>query len=369
LLGPIIILGMSAKNATTEFAPGSDHSKAKKTIPKTFEPKQNNAALTSSPFAVSPFEDISIYRIQLRIFTCNNNDGPTDDDVYVQMNERDDRFYLDKSINDFRKGEYDTYDVLSESIKKITDINFLKIGIRGDDAVCIRRVQLFLNNNNSPVFSKSFTGHGKLIDNSQFYTIPGSELRSYSGWALTSEHQNLAKAPRRISKSMILSLVECSIGNELNLHYGKDLGWGDREWGRPNTLFGPGVEINFVNNKTVHFDLDLQHKISGPNPETDVDFDLVFSCNNGVIKTNIKNLTIKDKGWVYEVQKWVREKGSTLIGTAIGTQLGQPGPGAIAGGALSKFLSFSINLDLQNPNVSSSCEIINVSPACDIMLR
>ena len=216
LLGAIVIVCMSAKKATTEFAPGSDHSKAKKTLPKTFEPKQINAVATSSPFAISPFEDISIYRIQLRIFTCNNEDGPTDDDVYVQMNESDDKFYLDKAINDFRKGDNDTYDILSGAIKKITDINFLKIGIRGDDAVCIRRVQLFLNNNNSPVFSKSFTGHGKLIDNSQFYTIPGSELRSYSGWALTSEHQNMSRAPRRISKSMILSLVECSIGNELN---------------------------------------------------------------------------------------------------------------------------------------------------------
>ena len=155
----------------------------------------------------------------------------------------------------------------------------------------------------------------------------------------------------------------------VKLHYGKDLSWGERIWGRPNTIFGPGVEINFVNNKTIHFDLDLQHKIHGPNPETDVDFDLVFSCNNGVIKTNIKNLRIEDKGWVYEVQKWVREKGSTLIGTAIGTELGQPVAGAAAGGALSKFLSFSINIDLQNPNVSSSCESINILPTGDIKLR
>jgi len=364
LLLPVAIICMSAKNVTTEFGTRNNHSKLKRPLPKIIEPGQTS--VVPGPIAVLPFENISIYRMQLRIYTCNNNDGPTDDDVYVQMNDTDERFFLDKGIDDFRKGGNDTYDILSPTIKKISDINFLKIGIRGDDAICIRRVQLFLNNNNSPVFSKSFTGHGKLIDNSQFYTIPGSELRSYSGWALTSEHQNMSRAPRHISKSMILSLVECSIGNRLN--YGPQFGWGSKVWGLPNTRFGPVVEVNFVNSKTLHFDLDLQGKEKGPNREVDIDFDLIFSCDNGLIKTEIKNVTY-GTNWIGELRDWLRDKGAVLIGTAIGTEVGHPVVGGAAGASLSKYLSFKMNIDLPNQNVLSSCESINILPTCDIKLR
>src|SRR4051794_39355444 len=62
---------------------------------------------------VPPFEKINIYRIQLEITTCNNEDAGTDNDVYVQMNEGDEKFYLDKSVDDFRKGHSETYDILS----------------------------------------------------------------------------------------------------------------------------------------------------------------------------------------------------------------------------------------------------------------
>ena len=360
LLGPIAILSMSAKNAKTDFASVSEYSRLKKITPKTFDQSRISVVPTMSSIAVPSFEDVTIYRIQLRIFTCNKEDAGTDGGVYVQMNEGDKRFYLNRTKDDFRQGAGDTYDVLSEKIKRIKDIKFLKIGLRGDDGVCIAKIELSLNNNTSPVFSKSFSA-GKSIDNSQSFTISSSELRTFSGWALTPAHQNLLDPPRQISKSWILSLVECSVGNQVNHISG--FSWGSKvKWG-PNTLFGPGVEMKFVNNRTLHFDLDLQRKLLGPNPVSDIDFDLVFSCNNGVIKTEIKNVKF-GTNWTGELQKFIREKGSLLLGSAIGS-----GAGTVGGAALAKFLSFNIKLDLPGQNVSSSCKTINVLPSGDIMLR
>src|SRR5688572_2658712 len=146
LLGPII-LSMSPKDGMTDVA-SADYSKLKKLNPKTTEAGRFNIAPVSGSLIAPSFEDITIYRLQLRTFTCDREDAGTDHGVYVQMNERDDRFYLNKGTDDFRQKHSDTYDILSEQIKKIGDIKFLKIGLRGDDAVCINKIELFINNNN-----------------------------------------------------------------------------------------------------------------------------------------------------------------------------------------------------------------------------
>lgn len=365
LLGPIIILSMTPKNETTDPA-SAGNLMLKKISSTASEPRPLNVVPLFSTSVPTSFEDITIYRISLKVFTCNKEDAGTDGGVYVQMSDRDKRFYLNKSLNDFRQGKNDTYDIVSEAIKKIGDIKFIKLGLRGDDGVCFQKIELFLNNNASPVFSKSFSGGGKTIDNSQSFTIPGNELRRYSGWALTPAHQTLMNPPGRISKSMILSLVECSIGNQLNHVSG--FSWGEKvKWG-PNTKFGPAVEIKFVNNRTLHFDLDLQRKLHGPNPEADIDFDLVFNCNNGIIKTEVKNVKY-GTNWVGDLQAFLREEVSILLGSAIGSMTGATGPGTVGGAALAKFLSFNINLDVPGQNLSSSCQSISVSRDCDIALR
>jgi hypothetical protein len=313
------------------------------------------------------FEDIEIYRLQVKFETCNNNDAGTDDDVYIQMNDDDDRFFLDKWTNDFVKGKSNSYDILTKSIRHIRDIRYLKVGLRGDDATCFRRIEVYVNNNRSPLFAKSYSGHGQWIDDSQSFTIDRNELQAYSGWKYTDEHKDLWKPPsKRISKATILMMVNCSVGNQLN--HQQDIAWGSKEWGLPNTLFGDGVEVKYVNSNTLHFDLDLQMKMHGPNPEVDVDFDLVFSCVNGRIQTEVKNLSSQGVGIIYELQRWVREKGVVLVGTAIGTELGNPGVGAAAGGFVSKYLNLSLNLDINHPDLSRPCASIEVTENCDVLV-
>src|SRR5450432_1302297 len=131
---------------------------------------------TSFKIYVPPFDDINLYRIQLRVTTGRGNDAGTDQGVYVQFNEFDNKYYLSKGIDNFEEGHTDTYDVLTENVKQIKDIKFMRFGVKGDDGWCMKRVELYLNNNGDPVFSKEYPGRGSCMDNQGTFTISGSEL-------------------------------------------------------------------------------------------------------------------------------------------------------------------------------------------------
>ena len=97
---------------------------------------RTSALVDMSTALVRPaFEEMVVYRIQLRLKTGVGNDAGTDDPVYVQMNDSDEVFYLVKGIDNFVEGKTVTYDVLSRSIKKIKDIKYIKFGIKGNDGV------------------------------------------------------------------------------------------------------------------------------------------------------------------------------------------------------------------------------------------
>jgi hypothetical protein len=330
------------------------------------EPRPTESASISNDL-VRNFENLTVYRMELRITTANVEDADTDDGVYVQVNGRDRNFYLSKAIDDFERNRTYTYDILSGEVKTVRDITQLKLGLRGDDAISFKRLELFLNGNKYPVFVKEFAGSGRWLDNSQSFTIPGYELRRHAGWRFTPQHNNMDKPPVRLSQQMIVSLVESSIGDQMNHMSG--LGWGDKTWGLPNSLFGPPVEITYVDSKTLHFDLDLKiNKRYLPDPALDVDFDLIFTCNNGIINTRMENLKF-ETNWVGDLYLWLKGNVVTLAGTAIGSYVGSPAAGTAAGALMARFLSFDFKLTLQDPNISSSCQKIQVTPGGDIVLR
>ena len=313
---------------------------------------------------VPAFEDISLHRIQLRITMANVEDAGTDDDVYVQMNRSDKIFYFDRGKNDFKRGGNETFDFLSTSVRKIKDIQFLKVGIKGTDAVCIKKIELLLNDNRNVVYVKEFSGVGKWFDNSTSITIGGPELRSFAGWQNTTQNGTLSNQPTQISATAIVRLVEAAIGNQIN-HSDGDVSWGSKDG--INTLFGSAaVEVKVLNKNTLRFDLDLQKNLTGPNPEIDVDFDLVFKCENGVIKASVEN-TKTTTNWVGDLQKWIREWGAKMIGTAIATKSGPAG--GVAGGLLSEFLAFNTNFTPGDQSVSARCSRIKVTREGDILLK
>lgn len=320
---------------------------------------------------ISPlFENITLYRIQLRLTTGRGRGAGSDSKVHVQLNDQEKKFYLLKGIDNFQEGHTDTYDILTSNVKKIKDIQYLRFGVTGNDGVCFKKIELFFNNASVPVFSKEYGGSaGACIDNdtpslSKTLTIASAELRASSGWKYNSANANIWVPPNTISKAAIVSMVEAAIGNQIG--YSEGIAWGSK--GGIDTIWGAAVEVNFVNSKTLHFDLDLQRTLWGPNPEVDVDFDLEFSCENGIIKTEVKNVK-SHTNIVGDAQAWIREKLADFLGDAIGGFLVNPAAGKAAGGLLAKFLAFSTNFNPENPNFSSSCALIKVLPTCDIQLH
>jgi len=93
-----------------------------------------------------------------------------------------------------------------------------------------------------------------------------------------------------IPSEQIVSRTESLVGHLLNV----DAEIRNRfRWG---FISGPAVEVNKVNDKTLHFDLDLEAKLNNwPNPALDLDFDIEVTtrCDSAKRKLNV-DLTSKN---------------------------------------------------------------------------
>ncbi len=331
------------------------------------------------------FEDMPVYRLQLRITTGRTGDAGTDDPVFVQMNNRRDSFYLVKGIDNFVEGKTETYDVMLRSVRKVKDIDYIRFAVNGDDGACFKKVELLLNNATSPVFSKTYGGtKGGCFDigsASATLYIPGSELRASANWRYGLARANMWKPPIKISASWIKSLVEASIGDQIYKE-GGDLKWGTHGGTlENNTLFGDAVEISYVNAHTLHVDLDLEVDRAGPNPEMDVDFDMIFLCEDGKIVTEIINAKVETDNigkvlnllsygprigsYIFKGIGYIREK-AIGSGGVVGALSQIPG-GLI--GLLAANLQFDAKLDVNNPQMNQGCRLIKVEPNGDITLQ
>ena len=170
------------------------------------------ANITAQPLAVTEradassksaptFERIPLYRIQVRITTANVKDAGTDDDLYIQLNDRDKAFYLDRARDDFERNKTGTFDILPEFVKEVADIDFLTIGHKGSDAICLKKVELLLNDNRYPVYVKEYSV-GKWLDDNQSTKINGNDMRSFVGWIDGRRRSPLSGCSRLIMMSM-----------------------------------------------------------------------------------------------------------------------------------------------------------------------
>lgn len=331
------------------------------------------------------FEEMPIYRLQLRLTTGRKNDAGTDHAVFVQMNNRRDSFYLARGIDNFEEGTTETYDVMLRSVKKVKDIDYIRFAVNGDDGMCFKKVELLLNNCGSPVYSKSYGGdRGACFDrgsSSPTLYIAGTELRASPNWSYGLARADMWKPPVEISKAWLTSLVEAAIGNQMNME-GGDLKWGSLGNALENqTRWGPVVEIEYVNAHTVHVDLDLEVSRSGPNPEMDVDFDIIFICENGNIVTEVTNARVATDG-IGTVLNFVsygpRIGAFILNGISAMRRAVIRTPNAVEGlagipagllGLLAANLKFDAKLNLDQPGINQACREIKVKPNGDVELK
>jgi hypothetical protein len=238
-------------------------------------------------------ESIPVSRIQLRIVTGNGENDNEDKEVIVKLNNDDADYYLDYGPDDFERGSDRRYDIISKSIKTIADIKQIKLMVKGDDVWGIEKVELYLNNASSPVFSSTYREpiHINSTGNyPRFLIYTEYQLRSNTFWQRIPSNEALRNPPVPIPASMIRSMVESMVGNLLHQQEDHDLYWGNTNGA--NTVWGDHVEMKRLDGNTLHFDLDLQYEVTGTNPEIDVDFDLYFECKpNGSVSIETRNIT------------------------------------------------------------------------------
>lgn len=319
------------------------------------------------------FEEMPVYRIQLRITTSGNNG--TDDAVWVELNETAHKFYLAK-VDNFKPGSILTYDVIDADIKKLKDIRYIKFGVKGDDGPCFRKVELLINNS-SPLYATPLvTTNGTCFDNNNSNVSPNliityNQLRNHGNWNYNGTRKDIWRPATKITKEWITSLIEASIGNQM-IQQGSALKWGSHGGTlENNTLFGEGVEVALKNDHTLKVDLDLERDITGPNPEADIKFELDFRCKDGTINMETQNVEIRTDG-VGKVQDFIRTTGFDLISVGIGVFVAPAAATPITIGAwftLRRAIAFSIRLNPASPNASYTCTQTIVTETGDIILK
>ncbi len=329
-----------------------------------------------SPGLVKPvFEEMPVYRIQLRITTSDNNG--TDDAVWVELNEKEHRFYLAKGIDNFQPRKTVTYDVVDADIKKLKDIRFLKFGVKGEDGPCFKKIELIVNNSGTPIYATPMvTNAGTCFDNNnnqvaENLTVTYNNLRNHPYWNYNGARANIWRPVKKINKEWIVSLVEACIGNQM-VQEGSKLKWGSHGGVlENNTLFGDAVEVKYKNNHTLSVDLDLEREITGSNPEADIKFELDFRCNDGVINIETQNVSVNTDG-VGAVQDFIRTTGFDLISISIGVFVAPAAATPLTIGAwfsLRRAIAFSIKLNPAAPNSSTSCKKTIVTESGDVLLQ
>jgi hypothetical protein len=364
-----------SKISTAQTVTVIDHRGGKDTVKPT-NVIDHRIVRDMSPGLVKPvFEEMPVYRIQLRITTSDNNG--TDDAVWVELNEEGHRFYLAKGIDNFQPRKTVTYDVVDADIKKLKDIRFLKFGVKGEDGPCFKKIELIVNNSGTPIYATPIvTNAGTCFDNNNNQvagnlTVTYNNLRRHSYWNYNGPRANIWRPVKKINKEWIVSLIEACIGNQM-VQEGSNLKWGS--YGgvlENNTLFGDAVEVKYKNSHTLSVDLDLERDITGSNPEADIKFELDFRCNDGVINIETQNVTVNTNG-VGAVQDFIRTTGFDLISIGIGLFAAPAAATPLTIGAwfsLRRAIAFSVKLNPGAPTTSNSCNQTIVSEAGDILLK
>ena len=247
-------------------------------------------SLNSMPNNLRPaFENIPVWRLQLRVKTSGIKNANTDDEVYVKFTgDRTSKYFLDRAGDDREKNKVNTYDILDPNIGTIRDIKFMHIMIDGNDGWCVKSVELLVNDVKTPVFSKNYKschwldGDGK--KGPSLY-ITGKELRKSSSWKYTNKNKSIWLPPFLIKRATIEAMVESYVGHMMNAEKEmRNLEFG-KKFGRAY------VEAKKAGSNRLQFDLDLKYKINNaPDPEIDVDFDLVVNCQNKQISMSAQSV-------------------------------------------------------------------------------
>jgi hypothetical protein len=256
-------------------------------------------SLASSAEAAPP-ETAPIWRAQLRFRTCDSANAETNNPVFASLRTGN-RTVLDYGRNDFPRNNTFTYDLVLNGVSRFENVTRLRVSKTGTDGLCIRSLELLLNNRS--IFLRDFGAAGFFLDGGGAevaVSSSGADMRASTRWI----NYQMPFPPLVIPRAEMESRVESMAGTAI---FGTPAHWGHLK----NTRF---VEATRVNASTLHLDLDAfvdtlqaMSMISGfdllaevlsffgvvpPNPDLDVDFDLGVSCSANQMSFAVANASV-----------------------------------------------------------------------------
>jgi hypothetical protein len=258
---------------------------------------------TSSIEVQAPYpENEPVLFVEIHLETADIENAGTDDNVYVSLNKNNSTL-LNYPRNDFERGDSDRYHLSNKGIREVKDIHSIFINKDGNDGWCISKVELIINE--WSVFSETYNpciwldnddGHDRK------HTIRYLSLRGLDGIPAKYPAESVP-IERRLQDAIIIkndelvSIIQSEVGNRLIELPPKRLVGSNIVssvfWGH---FYGDPVEVTNLGgtgSNRLHVDLDLGAEVKGPNPDVDVDFDIVFGCSDGIIRIAIEDIEIK----------------------------------------------------------------------------
>lgn len=232
----------------------------------------------------APPNTMPIWRLQVRFLTSGTGDANTDDSVKVELNGAN-RTWLDSGRDDHERNSDETFDLRTEGINTLADIDYFRVEKDGSDGWALRRFQLIVNGAviytedfpSSPLWLDNDGGHSRVFLNDDYFLRQRSEWLSY----VVPARSNIV--PVRDMERRLEALT----GDFVHGTYGTNFIGGDH-----------GVEMFTMATNAWRVDLDLEDEKQFPFPdlEFDVDFDLAVSCVSGRPRFSVSNVNT-DASW------------------------------------------------------------------------
>jgi hypothetical protein len=223
------------------------------------------------------------------VTTSGYENANSDSGLHVQFrNSTRSIYYLNNGGDDREKNKTDTYDILDSDIKTISNIQFMKFTIKGNDGWCFSKIELLVNGAPIPVFRKTFSGKkciDKYGDSGAVFQIAGSELRNSPTWKHSNSNRAIWLPPSIIKRITLENMVESYVGHLMKSD--PDMKKNDLTYGYKNG--NRYVEATKKTKNKLHFDLDLKSHY-GISFEVDVDFDLVIKCQNNELALSAESV-------------------------------------------------------------------------------
>lgn len=164
-----------------------------------------------------------LWRATLRVRVADVSDAGTDSAVHVRLNSptgigfspSGNETWIDTPLDDFEANTSRDYELLLNHVRNdVSEVKMIALLVDGDDALCIRSVELFLNERS--MFAQDFGTAGVWVSEGNQLTVRREQLRGSTAW------QTAGSIPRpAIVRYSVMDIVAtAAVGHAL---HGRDV--------------------------------------------------------------------------------------------------------------------------------------------------